>query len=79
MSTTFTSWGRELAKAVQSELAGANAVAEEALSCMATVRSHAAEGSARAAYAGRLRAFYTLQVRPSASRRRKAILSLSPW
>jgi ABC-type multidrug transport system fused ATPase/permease subunit len=53
---------RELAKAVQSELAGANAVAEEALSCMATVRSHAAEGSTRAAYQQRLRAFYSLQV-----------------
>ena len=53
---------RELAKAVQSELAEANAVAEEALSSMATVRSHSAEGSTRAAYQQRLRAFYSLQV-----------------
>lgn len=53
---------RELAKAVQTELAGANAVAEEALSSMVTVRSHAAEDSTRAAYAHCLRAFYMLQV-----------------
>ena len=54
---------RELAKAVQTELAGANAVAEEALSSMVTVRSHAAEDSTRAAYAQCLRAFYVLQAR----------------
>lgn len=47
---------------MQSELAEANAVAEEALSSMATVRSHSAEGSTRAAYQQRLRAFYSLQV-----------------
>ena len=57
---------RELAKAVQSELAEANTVAEEALSAMATVRSHAAEDSARAAYGHRLRLFYRLCVRPTA-------------
>lgn len=55
---------RELAKAVQTELAGANGVAEEALSSMVTVRSHAAEESTRAAYAQCLRAFYMLQVCP---------------
>ena len=55
---------RELAKAVQNELAEANTVAEESLSSMATVRSHAAEDSARAAYQHRLRLFYRLCVRP---------------
>ena len=54
---------RELAKAVQNELAEANTVAEESLSSMATVRSHAAEDSARAAYQHRLRLFYRLCVR----------------
>ena len=53
---------RELAKAVQNELAEANTVAEESLSSMATVRSHAAEDSARAAYQHRLRLFYKLCV-----------------
>ena len=56
---------RELAKAVQNELAEANTVAEESLSSMATVRSHAAEDSARAAYQHRLHLFYRLCVRPS--------------
>ena len=53
---------RELAKAVQNELAEANTVAEEVLSSMATVRSHAAEDSARAAYQHRLHLFYKLCV-----------------
>ena len=53
---------RELAKAVQSELAEANTVAEESLSSMATVRSHAAEDSSRAAYQHRLHLFYRLCV-----------------
>ncbi len=53
---------RELAKAVQNELAEANTVAEESLSSMATVRSHAAEDSARAAYQHRLNLFYRLCV-----------------
>ncbi len=55
-------WLRELAKAVQKELADANSVAEEALSSMTTVRAHAAENSAKAAYQECLRKFYTLQV-----------------
>ncbi len=49
---------------MQNELAEANTVAEESLSSMATVRSHAAEDSARAAYQHRLRLFYRLCVRP---------------
>ena len=56
---------RELAKAVQNELAEANTVAEESLSSMATVRSHAAEDSARAAYQHRLHLFYKLCVSQS--------------
>jgi ABC-type multidrug transport system fused ATPase/permease subunit len=61
----FFPCARELAKAVQSELAEANSVAEEALSSMTTVRAFAAEDSARAAYDKRLRSFYMLQVRAS--------------
>lgn len=56
------SGSRELAKAVQKELADANTVAEESLSSMTTVRAHAAEDSARAAYQACLKKFYTLQV-----------------
>lgn len=47
---------------MQKELAEANSVAEEALSSMTTVRAHAAENSATAAYGDCLRKFYTLQV-----------------
>jgi len=46
---------------VQTELANANSVAEEALSSMATVKAHAAEPSTRHAYQQRLRAFSALQ------------------
>ena len=50
---------------MQNELAEANTVAEESLSSMATVRSHAAEDSARAAYQHRTaHLFYRLCVRP---------------
>ncbi|KAK9845905.1 hypothetical protein WJX81_005691 [Elliptochloris bilobata] len=54
---------RELSKAVQTELANANSVAEEALSSMATVKAHAAETSTRHAYQQRLRAFAVLQLK----------------
>lgn len=47
---------------MQKELADANSVAEEVLSSMTTVRAHAAENSACAAYRSCLRKFYTLQV-----------------
>lgn len=53
---------RKLGKKVQTELAGANAVADEALTNIATVRAHAAEDSARAGYAAKLQDFYGLQV-----------------
>ena len=41
-----------MSKKVQTELAEANSVAEEALSSMTTVKAHAAEDSTLAAYAG---------------------------
>lgn len=47
---------------MQNELAEANTVADESLSSMSTVRSHAAEDSARAAYQHRLQLFYKLCV-----------------
>ena len=53
---------RMLAKQVQTELAQANSVADEALATMTTVRAHAAGDSARAAYAVKLAKFYSLQV-----------------
>ncbi len=51
-----------LAKQVQTELAQANAVADEVLATMTTVRAHAADDSAKAAYAVKLAKFYVLQV-----------------
>lgn len=51
-----------LAKQVQTQLAQANSVADEALATMTTVRAHAADDSARAAYAVKLAMFYSLQV-----------------
>lgn len=56
-------WCRMLAKQVQTELAAANSVADEVLSTMTTVRAHAADDSAKAAYAVKLAKFYILQVR----------------
>lgn len=53
-----------LAKQVQTQLAQANSVADEALATMTTVRAHAADDSARAAYAVKLAKFYSLQVMP---------------
>ena len=53
---------RKLAKKVQTELAEANSVAEEVLASMTTVKAHAAEDSAHAAYCFRLKKFYSLQV-----------------
>jgi len=51
-----------LAKQVQTELAQANGVADEVLATMTTVRAHAADDSAKAAYAVKLAKFYVLQV-----------------
>ena len=47
---------------MQTELAEGDGVAEEVLSSMSTVKAHAAEDSAHAAYCYRLKKFYTLQV-----------------
>ncbi|DBA78719.1 TPA: hypothetical protein ACH3X1_008631 [Trebouxia sp. C0004] len=52
---------RMLAKQVQTELAQANGVADEVLATMTTVRAHAADDSAKAAYAVKLAKFYVLQ------------------
>ena len=54
---------RRMSKAVQSELAEANSVAEEALSSMTTVKAHAAEEGVMAAYAAKLQRFYHLLLR----------------
>lgn len=58
---------RKLSKKVQSELAEANSVAEEALGTMSTVKAHAAEGSTQAAYADKLERFYVLQRKEAAA------------
>lgn len=58
---------RKLSKKVQSELAEANSVAEEALGTMSTVKAHAAEGSTQAAYAEKLERFYMLQRKEAAA------------
>ncbi|CAL8468414.1 g7954 [Coccomyxa elongata] len=63
ITKVYGAYYRELAKAVQKELADANTVAEESLSSMTTVRAHAAEDSARAAYQACLKKFYTLQLK----------------
>lgn len=47
---------------MQTELANANSVADEVLSSMTTVRAHAADDSAKAAYHAKLLKFYSLQV-----------------
>jgi ABC-type multidrug transport system fused ATPase/permease subunit len=57
----YGAYYRRLSKKVQAALAGANAVAEETLSAMATVRAHAAQDGARAAYSAKLDVFYGLQ------------------
>ena len=56
-----------MSKAVQTELAEANSVADEALSTMATIKAHGAEASVEAAYASKLAAFYRLQRREAAA------------
>lgn len=50
---------------MQTELANANSVADEVLSSMTTVRAHAADDSAKAAYRAKLLKFYALQVGPA--------------
>lgn len=63
VSKIYGSYYRNLSKRVQSHLAEANSVAEECLSGISVVKSHAAEGSARATYDSKLKAFYNIQVR----------------
>lgn len=57
----YGAYYRKLSKKVQTELAEANSVADEALSSMTTVKAHAAEDSTLAAYAAKLRRFHLLQ------------------
>lgn len=63
----YGSYYRKLSKKSQAALAEANAVAEEALSAQSTVRAHAAQDSAKAAYAGKLHVFYLLMLRQAAA------------
>lgn len=63
VSKIYGSYYRKLSKRVQSRLAEANSVADECLSSISVVKSHAAEGSARAAYDSKLKEFYTIQAR----------------
>lgn len=59
----YGAYYRRMSKKVQTELAEANSVAEEALSSMTTVKAHAAEDSTLVAYAAKLHRFYVLQQR----------------
>jgi ATP-binding cassette subfamily B (MDR/TAP) protein 9 len=63
ISKAYGRYYRKMSKKVQAELAAANAVAEEALSAMATVKAFAAEGSSAAAYGASLQKYYALQLR----------------
>ena len=67
LSKVYGNYYRRMSKKVQSELAAANSVAEEALSTMSTVKAHAAQGSCEAAYAERLACFYALQLKEAAA------------
>ncbi len=67
ISKIYGGFYRKMSKKVQSELAAANSVAEEALGTMSTVKAHAAEGSTAAAYAEKLSKFYSLQMKASAA------------
>ena len=59
----YGTYYRKMSKKVQSKLAEANSVADEALSTMTTVKAHAAEGSTRMAYASKLKEFYSIQLK----------------
>ena len=65
VSRAYGAFYREASKASQTELAGANAVADEALGSVSTLRAHAALGGALASYEGRLDAFRAIQMRES--------------
>jgi len=57
----YGTYYRKMSKQVQSKLAEANSVADEALSTMTTVKAHGAEGSTEGAYASCLKDFYYIQ------------------
>jgi ATP-binding cassette, subfamily B (MDR/TAP), member 9 len=63
VSKIYGSYYRNLSKKVQSRLAEANSVADECLSGITVLKSHAAEGSACAAYESKLKEFYNIQVK----------------
>ncbi|GIL89047.1 hypothetical protein Vretimale_16209 [Volvox reticuliferus] len=62
ISQVYGKFYSKLSKRVQAELATANAVADEVLSTMTTVKAHAIQDSAEAAYAAKLKDFYKLQL-----------------
>jgi ABC-type bacteriocin/lantibiotic exporter with double-glycine peptidase domain len=63
----YGAYFRKLSKKVQAELAEANAVAQEVMGNITTVKSHAAAQSAQAAYAAKLGDYYALQLKESAA------------
>ena len=65
VSRAYGAFYREASKASQAELAGANAVADEALGGLPTLRAHAALGGALSSYEKRLDAFRAIQMRES--------------
>ncbi|GIL53327.1 hypothetical protein Vafri_8954 [Volvox africanus] len=62
ISGAYGKFYSKLSKRVQAELATANAVADEVLSTMTTVKAHAIQDSAEATYAAKLTDFYKLQL-----------------
>ncbi|GFR49523.1 hypothetical protein Agub_g11566, partial [Astrephomene gubernaculifera] len=62
ISQVYGHYYSRLARRVQSSLAAANGVAEEALGSMGTIKAHAAQDSTQAAYAAKLADFYRLQL-----------------
>lgn len=63
VSKIYGSYYRKMSKKVQSKLAEANSVADECLSAISVVKSHAAETSTRANYRQKLEDFYHIQLR----------------
>ncbi|KAI8108318.1 hypothetical protein M9434_006345 [Picochlorum sp. BPE23] len=59
----YGAYYRRMSKTVQARLAEANSVADESLSSISIVKSHAAEGSTESAYETKLREFYFIQVK----------------
>ena len=57
----YGTYYRKMSKQVQSKLAEANSVADEALSTMTTVKAHGAEGSTERTYSSCLQDFYYIQ------------------